>query len=115
MNAQKTSALSLIFSAVPLLLAGFDAVVHANPFGWIYLCAGIVYVIVFFKTRNHNQTWLTYFGSAILLVVAADMVAQNKKYLPYAYLAAAIVNVIFPVIMRKKSSSSQSDSSTSMQ
>ncbi|MBX7150368.1 hypothetical protein K1X84_01920 [bacterium] len=105
MNKQKLSALSLIFSALPLLLAGYDAVVNANPFGWIYIGAGIIYIAVFFKTKHHKQTWLVYFGSAVLLVVAADMFAQNKKYLPYAYMAAAILNILFSVILKKRSDS----------
>ena len=94
---KKLFVFSFIMTAFPLILAGMDAVDQGKAaFGTIYLLCGLVYAYVAFlsmkKDINDNK-WISIFGSLILSIVAFDYYLQGKKYLPYAYFAAALLSL----------------------
>lgn len=101
---KKLFFLSLLMTAMPLILAGMDGLDRGVAlFGTIYLLCGLIYVslsILAIKKEITGNFWITIFGFVILLIVAFDCYFQGKKYLPYAYLAAAILSLT-PIIVKR--------------
>ena len=91
-------------TAFPLVLAGLDALDQGKAlFGSVYLACGLVYVYLAFiavRKQLESNDWLTFFGTLILLIVMLDYFLQGKKYMPYAYLVAAVLSLI-PILVKR--------------
>ena len=102
--SKKLFIFSFFITAFPLALAGLDALDQGKIiFGSVYLACGLVYVYLAFvaiKKQLNGNTWLTLFGTLILLIVTLDYYLQGKKYLPYACLAAALIS-LSPIFVKK--------------
>lgn len=101
---RKLFVFSFFMTAFPLVLAGLDALDQSKTlFGSVYLACGLVYVYLAFVavrkeiSGNHG---VTLFGALILLIVMLDYFLQGKKYLPYAYLAAAVLSLT-PILVKR--------------
>ena len=103
---KKLFIFSFFMTAFPLVLAGLDALDQGKIlFGAAYLACGLVYVYLAFvavRKKLDGNDWLTLFGTLILLIVTVDYFLQEKKYLPYAYLAAALLSLTPTFVKRFK-------------
>ena len=106
---KKLFIFSFFMTAFPLVLAGLDALDQGKAlFGSVYLACGLVYVYLAFiavRKQLESNDWLTFFGTLVLLFVALDYFIQGKKYLPYAYLLAAVLSLTPIFVKRHKQSS----------
>lgn len=103
---KKLFIFSFFMTAFPLVLAGLDALDQGKAlFGSVYLAFGLVYVYLAFiaiRKKLDGNNWVTLFGTLILLIVTLDYYIQGKTYLPYAYLAAALLSLTSIFVKRSK-------------
>jgi hypothetical protein len=101
---KKLFIFSFFLTAFPLVLAGLDALDQGKmTFGSVYLACGLVYVYLAFnaiRKKLDGNNWITLFGTLILLIVTLDYYLQGKKYLPYAYFAAALLSLT-PIFVKR--------------
>ncbi len=101
---RKLFIFSFFMTAFPLVLAGLDALDQGKVlFGAVYLVCGLIYVylaLVAVKKQLDGNDRLTLFGTLILLIVTFDYFLQGKKYLPYVYLAAAVLSLT-PILVKR--------------
>ena len=101
---KKLYIFSFVMTAFPLILAGTDSLDQDRAlFGTIYVLCGLIYVSLgFFALKRDiiDNLWVSVFGSIILMVVAYDYYVQGKRYLPYAYLGAAILSLLPSLVKR---------------
>ena len=106
---QRLTQLGIIVSVFVLFLSGFDALDQQRyAMASLYLLCVALYIAVWrisLRVVMQKQVWLTWVGTFVILVAAMDYFAQGKKYLPYAYILAALLNTI-PIFFKRRTSNS---------
>ncbi|HNM16043.1 MAG TPA: hypothetical protein PKJ64_14815 [bacterium] len=106
---QRLTQLGIIVSVFVLFLSGFDALDQQRyAMASLYLLCVALYIAVWRISLHvvmQKQVWLTWVGTFVILIAAMDYFSQGKKYLPYAYILAAVINTI-PVFFKRRSAKS---------
>lgn len=97
-----------VLSGAIILLHAYERLDHGHSTGWVFAAAGVAFLSVAFFHERLARRWpqadILFFiiESGLSFVVMGELFHAGKRWLPYMYLLAGLVQVVAAVMVARR-------------